>query len=71
MKRANMDKYRTKFYMNEEKGAFLEHIEGEELDTLLTTEARKKLNYAFYEVCLEVSIDPETGEIEIHSATET
>jgi len=63
-----MSKIKRKYYIHEEKGSFLEQISGEELDDKLSDEAREQLNYAFYEVELEVEIDTETGKIKILSA---
>lgn len=64
-----MSKYITKWCMHEEKGVFLDELKHEEVYDTLSPEALKKLNYAFYEICLDVSVDTDTGEITILSAT--
>lgn len=60
-----MSKFRMRYSLHEEKGGFLEQIDGEELDELLSDEAREKLNYAFYEVTFNIEVDTETGDIKI------
>jgi len=61
-------KHKMKWYLHDEKGAFLEQISGEELDDKLSDKAREVLNYAFYEVELDVEVDTETGEVKILKA---
>jgi hypothetical protein len=58
-------KHKMTWYLHESKGAFLEQISGEELDEQLSDQAREELNYAFYEVGLNIEVDTETGRIKI------
>ena len=61
-------KVKMNYYLHEEKGSFLEQIAGEELDDMLSDYARTELNYAFYEVTLEIELDTKNGSIKILSA---
>jgi len=58
-------KYKMSYCLHENKGYFLDQIAGEELDDMLSDKAREELNYAFYEVELNIEIDTESGKLKI------
>lgn len=58
-------KYKMSYCLHENKGDFLDQIAGEELDDMLSDKAREELNYAFYEVELNIEIDTESGKLKI------
>jgi hypothetical protein len=57
--------YKMSYCLHENKGDFLEQISGSDLDEALSEIARSELNYAFYEVELNVEINTDTGKITI------